>query len=202
MHFLKASKSLRASRYFGALTLVFLFSLVLSFEAFGATIPREAVRRTRSATGATQAKHAAALAAEEKLTGGGSGGSAPSGRGSDLRAIASPKKGNTSFTGFPSGTLPGDSGEGSGEGEQEAKQPELVAMVGDPLLAPINEANLGNGLDRIGMIADHVGYRLLLRHNYCPRSTLEPPYSYYLMNGRRRMKTLFFDHQLKLVRLQ
>ena len=155
-----------------------LLGLTLSCEAFGAVITEAARRQVGSATGATQAKHAAALAAEEKLTGGGSsggGGSAPASRGADLRAIASPKKGNTSFTGFPSGTLPGDGGEGSGgEGEQEEKKPALVAMVGDPLLEPISEANVGNGLDRIGAIADHVGYHLVMRHRYQPRSPRWP----------------------------
>lgn len=195
-----AFKPSKLSRCIGLLGLFLLFSFLFSHEAFGAVVPREAVRRSQSATGATQARHAAAMAEQEKLTGGSGGGA--SGRGADLRAIAGPKTGNTSYTGFPAGTLPGNEGEASGEGEQEVKQPELVAMVGDPLLAPVNEANVGNGLDRIGMIADHVGYRLVLRHNYRPRSMLEPPYSYYLMNGRRRLKTLFFDHQLKLVRLQ
>lgn len=183
-------RCVRTSRYF---LWTALFIMIFSLDAWGAVASREAARQTRSATGATQAKHAAAMAAQEQMTGG-------SGRGADLRAIASPKKGPTSFTGFPSGTLPGDDGDSSEEGEKpEVKR---VAMVGDPLLEPISEANIGTGLNGIGMIADHVGYRLVPRPKYRPRSTLEPPYSYYLMQGGRRLKTLFFDHSLKLVSLQ
>ena len=71
--------------------------------------------------------------------------------------------------------------------------------MGDPLIAPISDANVGDKLDKLVMIADHVGYTLVMRPRYRPRSLLEPAYSYYLMQGRRRLKTLFFDRQLKLV---
>ena len=46
-------------------------------------------------------------------------------------------------------------------------------------------------------MADHVGYVLVLRQRYKP-SALDAPYSYILMNGRRRIATLFFDRSLKL----
>ena len=71
--------------------------------------------------------------------------------------------------------------------------------MGAPLIAPISDVNMGDKLDKIAMIADHVGYTLVMRPRYRPRSLLEPAYSYYLMQGRRRLKTLFFDRQLKLV---
>lgn len=153
-----------------------------------------AVRPRRSATRDTQAKAAAARAAEEKLTG-------DVGRGSDLAAIGSPKKTATTFTGFPAGTLPGNDGkstEVAGTTGGEAA-PSRVALVGDPLIVPISDANLGDKLDKIAVVADHVGYTLVMRPRYRPRSLLEPPYSYYLMRGKRRLKTLFFDRQLKLV---
>lgn len=153
-----------------------------------------AVRPKRSATRDTQERAAAARAAEEKLTG-------DVGRGSDLAAISTPKKTATTFTGFPAGTLPGNGGrsaEVAGTTENDAA-PSRVALVGAPLIAPISDVNMGDKLDKIAMIADHVGYTLVMRPRYRPRSLLEPAYSYYLMQGRRRLKTLFFDRQLKLV---
>lgn len=153
-----------------------------------------AVRPKRSVTRDTQAKAAAARAAEEKLTG-------DVGRGSDLAAIGSPKKTPTTFTGFPAGTLPGNDGRSAevARTTESGGAPSRVALAGDPLIAPISDANLGDKLDKIVVIADHVGYTLVMRQRYRPRSLLEPPYSYYLMRGKHRLKTLFFDRQLKLV---
>lgn len=169
---------------------------VFSGEAFAAVRAGEPVRQSQSATRDTQERAARARAAEEQLTG--SSGTGSSGRGSDLAAISSPKKATT-FTGFPAGTLPGD---GATQPEGDPKSPQLVAMSGDPLLGPISDAHLGQSLDKIAVIADHVGYRLVMRPTYRPRSLLEPPYSYYLMKGRRRIKTLYFDRQLKLALLR
>ena len=179
--------------------LIVLIALLFPHESSGAVHPRAAERQARSATRDTQAKHAAAMAAQEKLIGGdSSGGASSSGRGADLRAIASPKKGGTTFTGFPEGTLPGSGGDQSAEQEKEAQR---VALVGDPLAPVISEANIGSPLDRICAIADHVGYQMVLRR-VRTSSSLEPPYTYSLMNGRRRLNTLQFDHQLKLVSIQ
>ena len=158
-----------------------------------------AVRPRRSATRDTQAKAAAARATEEKLTG-------DAGRGADLAAISTPKKTSTTFTGFPAGTLPGNAGRSAEvaprtETTGSDAAPSRVALVGDPLIAPISDSNVGDKLDKIVAIADHVGYTLVMRPRYRPRSLLEPPYSYYLMRGKRRLKTLFFDRQLKLVHM-
>lgn len=151
-----------------------------------------ATRQSEGATASAQRRRAAALAAEERMTGGG-------GRGSDLRAIATPRKEPQSFTGFPSGTLPGDTPNNAG-GTQPEKPAERVAAEGDPLTFPINEGeSIGQGLNRIGIIADHIGCSLVRVSSYRPSSPLEAPYSYYLMQGRRRVARLYFDHQLKLV---
>lgn len=188
----------RTSRYVASAS---LFVLLLSCAVSGAV--REGKTNDRSATRATQAKHAQLMATEAAMTGGGSPApttaAGPASRGADLRAIASPKKATTA-TGFPAGTLPGDGGDT--DEEQEPVEKKRVALVGDPLAEPISEADIGTGLNGIATIADHVGYQLLLRTNYRPRSLLEPPYSYQLMQGRRRLKTLFFDHSLKLVSIQ
>lgn len=151
----------------------------------------------RSATRDTRAKHEAMMETQAKMLG-----EAPpqNGPGADLRAIASPKKKKTTLTGFPEGTLPGDEG-GASETEQPQTDPSLVVLAGDPLKPIINEERIGQSLNGICAIASHAGYQMVLRQNYKP-SRLDPPYSYSLMNGSKRMGTLYFDRQLKLAAVQ
>lgn len=138
------------------------------------------------AVSTVQARRAAARASAEQLGAGGVG--------SDLKAIASPKKKATTFTGFPEGTLPGSEGAGEGSG---ALVPGRVVLSGDPLEPLVGASHIGASLDRICAMADHVGYALVPRRRYVP-SALDAPYSYLLMNGRRRVAALFFDRSLKL----
>lgn len=126
--------------------------------------------------------------------------------GSDLKALAKPKKAATTFTGFPAGTLPGEkvpgasSSEGGGD-EASASLPGRVVLAGEPIMPIIGASQLGLPLDRVFMIADHAGYSLVLRQRYVA-SALDTPYSYSLMKGRRRLATLFFDRSLKLSLIQ
>lgn len=120
--------------------------------------------------------------------------------GSDLKAIASPKKPVTA-TGFPAGTLPGGGASGGTPSGEEAAAPGRVVLSGDPLEPLVGASHLGSSLDRIWAMADHAGYGLVLRGRYAP-SALDAPYSYSLMRGRRRIATLFFDRSLKLSGIQ
>ncbi|RRD65706.1 hypothetical protein [Fretibacterium sp. OH1220_COT-178] len=170
------------------MTAVFLSLSVLLWGtcAFGAE---------QGAVAAARAKRAAADKAAEKAEGG-----------SDLKAIATPKKKATTFTGFPAGTLP------SGEAPKESKpQPDGAAVSpstpgrvvpsGDPLIPIISSAQVGLTLDRIYAIADHAGYSLLLNKRYVP-TALDSPYSYLLVRGKQRMARLFFDRSLKLTLIE
>lgn len=123
--------------------------------------------------------------------------------GSDLKAIASPKKSATTFTGFPAGTLPGGGASGgtaASEGSDAAPAGRVV-LSGDPIEPIVGASQIGSSLDRIWAIADHAGYGLVLRTRYAP-TALDAPYSYSLMRGRRRIATLFFDRSLKLSSIQ
>lgn len=119
---------------------------------------------------------------------------------SDLKAIASPKKSATTFTGFPAGTLPGG-GSPAASPTGSAPEPGRVVLSGDPIEPIVGASQIGSSLDRIWAIADHAGYGLVLRTRYAP-TALDAPYSYSLMRGRRRIATLFFDRSLKLSSIQ
>lgn len=151
----------------------------------------------KGAIAATQARRAASEATAEKLGAGGPG--------SDLKAIASPKKAATTFTGFPAGTLPGgekgEKSENASQSSGSAPAPGRVVLSGDPLEPLIGASHVGLSLDRICTMADHVGYVLVLRARYRP-SALDAPYSYSLMKGRRRIATLFFNRSLKLASIE
>ncbi|MDR2180199.1 MAG: hypothetical protein LBP21_07810 [Synergistaceae bacterium] len=153
-----------------------------------------------AATGAvsgTNAKTQATNEAAAKLGAGPSG----SGPGVDLKAIASPKKPQT-FTGFPSGTLPGDNRDGSQEGEEKpANNPVGKVVYSGDALDPIIGAEMtGSKLDDICAIAGHMGYTLE-RGSYLSTS-LDAAYTFSLMNGRRRISTLYFDRGLKLLEVR
>jgi hypothetical protein len=119
----------------------------------------------------------------------------------DLKAIASPKKPQT-FTGFPAGTLPGDSRGASGDGEGKPSNNPVgkVVFSGDRLDPVIGSEMAGSKLDYICAIAGHMGYTIE-GGTYLPTS-LDAAYSFRLMSGRRRISTLYFDRGLKLLEVQ
>ena len=123
-------------------------------------------------------------------------GAGPSGRGTDLAAISSGRTQPQTLTGFPAGTLPGDSAGGGGN-EQPLSR---VAMSGEPLLPVIGPEMVGSKLDRICAIADHVGYTVA-RGGYSP-TVMDTPYTFALMNGQRRISTLYFNRSMILVAIQ
>lgn len=124
------------------------------------------------------------------------------GPGTDLKAIASPKKGPTTFTGFPAGTLPGSSGAAPASGTAATPAPleGRVVLRGDPLAPVIGPEMVGTKLDRISAIVDHAGYRLI-RMRYAPRA-LDSAYTFRLWQGKRRVSTLYFDRSMKLTFVQ
>ncbi|MDR1874708.1 MAG: hypothetical protein LBQ90_06830 [Synergistaceae bacterium] len=121
-------------------------------------------------------------------------GNTGSGRGTDLKAIASSNRTPTTFTGFPAGTLPGDSGRGA---VSTIPQEERVVVRGEPLPPVIDLRLVGTKLDRIYAIVDHAGYSIV-RRGYAANS-LDGPYTFSLMSGRRRLSTLYFDREMRLV---
>lgn len=145
----------------------------------------------------TAAKREAANQAAANLGAGNTG----SGPGTDLKAIASPKKAPTTFTGFPAGTLPGGGGGASPAATTPAPEGSVVLIgSGTPLTPVVGSSLIGTKLDRICAIADHAGYSLV-RQRYMT-STLDSAYTYNLMNGRRKLSTLYFDRSLKLLFVQ
>jgi hypothetical protein len=159
-------------------------------SALAATAPRGAVSTSNART-------EAANAAAANLGAGPSG----TGPGVDLRAIASPRRPQT-FTGFPAGTLPGDGrGTDTSENEKPSNNPVgKVVFSGDPLDPIIKSDMAGSKLDFICAVAGHVGYTVE-RGSYFPNS-LDVAYTFRLMNGRRRVSTLYFDRSLKLLEVQ
>jgi len=59
---------------------------------------------------------------------------------------------------------------------------------------------VGSKLNRICVIAAHVGYTIT-RRNYSP-TVMDTPYTYALMNGNRKLATLYFDRSMTLVMIQ
>jgi len=100
-------------------------------------------------------------------------------------------------TGFPAGSLPGDSARG---GDDESEPPARVAMVGDPLAPIIGSEMLGYSLDRISAIASHVGYHIV-KVGFSP-TVMDTPYTFALMSGNRRISRLFFTHSMTLAAIQ
>ena len=119
------------------------------------------------------------------------------GAGTDLRAIASPKKAPTTFTGFPAGTLPGNPGETAAAPKALEGR---VVLSGDPMTPLIGAEMLGAHLDKISVIAGHVGYSVV-RQRYNP-TVLDSAYAFDLMMGRRKISTLYFDRSMKLLSVQ
>ena len=130
----------------------------------------------------------------------GAGPSSAGGPGVDLKAIASPKK-PQAFTGFPAGTLPGDGRGGEGAEEKPSNNPVgKVVFSGDPLDPVIGSEMAGSTLHYICAIAGHMGYTIE-GGAYLPTS-LDVAYTFRLMNGRRRISTLYFDRGLKLLEVR
>ena len=148
-----------------------------------------------AAVASHQARSSASNQAAARLGGGGPG--------SDLRAISNPRTQPQTFTGFPAGTLPGSTGGGGGGGGGtqagaggSADPTGKVVFSGDPLSPHIGPQMVGSKLDRIFVIAGHVGYNIV-RLTYSPK-VIDTPYTYTLMSGNRRVSTLYFDHSMTL----
>jgi hypothetical protein len=152
-----------------------------------------AAAASRGAVSTSNARTQAANEAAAKLGAGPSG----AGPGVDLRAIASPRRPQT-FTGFPAGTLPGDNNQGANEPSNNPVG--SVVYSGDPLDPIIKPDMVGSKLDFICAVAGHVGYTVE-RGPYFP-DALDAAYTFRLMNGRRRISTLYFDRSLKLLEVQ
>ena len=147
-----------------------------------------AAERRLGAVAATQARSQASGQAAANLGAGGPG--------SDLARISSGPRTQQSFTGFPTGTLPGDGGDGGGSVEPAVR----VAMSGDPLSPVIGPEMVGSTLDRLAVIASHVGYTIA-RVGYSP-TVMDMPYTFALMNGNRKVSTLYFNRSMILVMIQ
>ena len=163
--------------------------LAFLFLMFFASLCAAAERRL-GAVAATQASHAAGQAAANSM---GAGGSA----GTDLRAISSPRTTPQTFTGFPAGTLPGNSAGGGGGAGGEKPMGKMV-YSGDPLPQVIGFEMVGTTkLDRVCTIANHVGYTIT-RMRYSP-TVMDMPYTFALMRGNRMVSTLYFNRSMTLV---
>jgi hypothetical protein len=166
---------------FFALLLVVLF----------ASLSSAAERRLGAVAGA----NAQASARDQALNQYGAGATG-SGPGADLRAISSPKKPQT-LTGFPAGTLPGDS---TGGGSSGGVVTRMVMSGEEPLPPVIGYEMVGSKLDMICTIAAHVGYTVVGR-GYSP-TVMDTPYTFALMNGNRKISTLHFNRSMTLVMVQ
>ena len=148
----------------------------------------DAAERRLGAVAANNARSQASGQAAANLGAGGGG--------SDLRAISSPRQQPQTLTGFPAGTLPGDGGGGGGTAEPAGR----VVMSGEPLPPLIGPEMVGAKLDRLSVIAGHVGYTIV-RLGYSP-TVMDMPYTYALMNGNRRVSTLYFNRSMGLAMVQ
>jgi len=142
----------------------------------------------RYAVAAEQARRAAAGQAASNLGAG-------DGTRSDLRAISAPRQQPQTFTGLPAGSLPGDS-MGAGDGQPESR----VVLSGERLAPTIGTNMIGQRIDRIAVIAGHVGYTMV-RAGFSP-TVIDTPYSFTLMNGNRRVSTLYFSRSMTLMAIR
>ena len=156
------------------------FIFIMIFASLSA-----AAERRLGAVAATQARSAAAQQSAAQLGAGG-------GAGYDLRAISSPRTTPQTFTGFPAGTLPGDTAGGGAE-----KPVGKAVYSGDPLPPVIGPEMTGLKLNHLSAIAEHVGYSIA-RMRYSP-TVMDTPYTFALMRGNRRISTLYFNHSMALV---
>jgi hypothetical protein len=97
------------------------------------------------------------------------------------------------MTGFPAGTLP-DGSMSSGSGVEPMGR---TVMSGDPIPPLIGPEMVGSKLNRLSVIAEHVGYNII-RLSYSP-TVLDAPYTFALMSGNRRIARLYFNHSMTLV---
>jgi len=141
----------------------------------------------RYAVAAEQARRAAAGQATANVGG-------ESAR-ADLRAIAAPRTQPQTATGLPAGVLPGDTLGAGNDG------PVLrTVLSGEPLPSAIGFEFIGERLDRISVIAGHVGYNLV-RGGFNP-AVLDTPYTFALMRGNRRVSTLYFNRSMTLMAIR
>jgi len=137
----------------------------------------------RNAVAAEQARRAAASQASV------------SAGGPDLRRIAAPRQQPTTVTGLPAGVLPGDR-LGTGEEAPTAR----TVLSGEPMAPAIGPGMIGERLDRVSMVAGHVGYNLV-RVGFSP-TVMDSPYTFAVMRGSRRVSTLYFSRSLTLVAIR
>ena len=173
---------LHFKRYLMRIALLAIFSVMI-FASLSA-----AAERSLGAVAATNARTQASSQAAANLGAGGPG--------SDLRAIAGNRQQQPrSFTGLYA------AGDSAAAGGGENTNPEGKAVFsGDPLSPPIGPEMIGAKLNRLCVIADHVGYSIVAL-GYSP-TVMDTPYSYALMNGRRRISTLYFDRSMALMAIQ
>ena len=173
--------------------------LAVLFITIFASLSSAAERRL-GAIAATQASHQAQSQAAANLGAGGS-------PGTDLRAISSASRGQqqpTTFTGFPAGTLPGNSAGGGGSSGGAVATKVIMTLPGESSLAPLSPIigfdMLGSKLSDIYSVADNVGYTIG-RRTYSP-TVMDTPYSYALMRANRKIATLYFNRSMTLVAIQ
>ena len=179
----------------------FMKSILLAvlFITIFASLSAAAERRL-GAIAATQASHQAQSQAAANLGAGGS-------PGTDLRAISSASRGQqqpTTFTGFPAGTLPGDSAGGGSSSGGGTTTKVTMTLPGESALAPLSPIigfeMIGSKLSKICSIVDHVGYTIG-RRTYSP-TVMDTPYSFALMRGNSRIATLYFNRSMTLIAIQ
>jgi hypothetical protein len=73
----------------------------------------------------------------------------------------------------------------------------MAVYSGDPLPPVIGQEMVGSRLDRICVIAAHVGYTIS-RRTFSP-TVMDMPYTFALMNGNRKLSTLYFNRSMTLV---
>ena len=138
------------------------------------------------AVAGTNAKSQASAQAAANLGAGGPG--------SDLRAIATPKQ-NQTLTGFPAGTLPGDTvgGRGGNTGNFVGK----VVLSGEALPPILGEGMLGATFDQVLTVVSHVGYTLVRQRDVL--NSLDALYTFDVLSGRSRKARLYFDRSMKVL---
>jgi len=110
-----------------------------------------------------------------------------------LRAIATQRQTPQSFTGLPAGAM-------GGVGSEPTEPPDpsvRTIMSGEPAPPLIGQEMVGKRFSQVADAARHVGFGLV-QVNFSP-NVVDTPYTFALMNGTRRVATLYFNHSMSLV---
>ena len=137
----------------------------------------------RGAVAAEQARRAAASQAST------------SAGGPDLRRIAAPRQQPQTLTGLPAGVLPGDR-----LGDENEVPTSRTVLSGEPMAPTIGPNMIGERLDRVAIVAGHVGYNIV-RVGFSP-TVLDTPYTFAVMRGNRRISTLYFNRSMTLMAIR